>query len=129
VTVTCNKNIDSTFDRFHHTSPRPRTAPLRGQNLSSVSTITTHREHFVSFMEFVRDVKEKTGHNHIEKNFYNAIKNTETLTELCVLAFYNVAVSRPFMQHIRKHNNMLELKSFFEKKVAFMESIISDTKI
>ncbi len=80
-------------------------------------------------MDFVRDAKDKPGLTNIEQNFVNAIKNKETLTELCVLALYNVAVSRPFMRHVRMHANILELEPFFKKKVAFMGIIIQKPEI
>jgi len=58
-----------------------------------------------------------------------AIKDIPTLTELCVLALYNIAVSRPFMQHVRKHDNILTLRKFFEKKALFLQSIIDEPSL
>lgn len=80
-------------------------------------------------MEFVHDAKDKVSHTNIEKNFYTAIQNMETLTELCVLAIYFVAVSCPFMQYVWKHENILDLKKFFKTKVAFMHRIIENPQI
>jgi len=55
-----------------------------------------------------------------------AIKDIPTLTKLCVLALYNIAVSQTFMQHVRKHDNILTLCEFFEKKALFLPSIIEE---
>lgn len=77
-------------------------------------------------MESVRDGKQKPGETNIEKNFTNALKDPATLTELCVLALYNVNVSRPFMQYVRSHDNILELENFFQKKADFLQSVINN---
>jgi hypothetical protein len=80
-------------------------------------------------MDFIWDVKDKPGLMNIEQNFANALGNKETLTELCILALYNIAISHPFMQHVCKHVNILNLESFFKKKVEFMGTIIEKPMI
>jgi len=65
----------------------------------------------------------------IEVNFSVGIEDVPTLTELCVLTLYNIAVSRPFMAHVRTHDNILKLEAFFEKKASFLERIIQNPKI
>ena len=71
----------------------------------------------------------KNQEKRIEKNFTNALKDPATLTELCVLAFYNVNISRPFMQCVRSHDNILELESFFQKKADFLQTIINNPQL
>ncbi|KDR81599.1 hypothetical protein GALMADRAFT_221466 [Galerina marginata CBS 339.88] len=95
-----------------------------GSHGEAAATIIVYRDHFLSFMEAIRDAKDKPGETNIEKNFSTAIKDIPTLTELCVLALYNIAVSRPFMSHVRTHENILKLREFFEKKATFLQSII-----
>jgi len=73
--------------------------------------------------------KDKPGHTNLEKNFSNALKDIPTLTELSTLALYNIAVSQPFMKHIRSNGNILLLESFFQKKADFLESIIKNPSL
>jgi len=65
----------------------------------------------------------------IEVNFLVGIKDVPTLTELCVLALYNITISCPFMAHVRTHDNILKLEAFFKKKALFLECIIQNPKI
>jgi hypothetical protein len=95
-----------------------------GLHGEAAATIIAYWDHFLSFMEAVQDVKDKPGETNIEKNFSTAIKDIPTLTELCVLTLYNIAVSRPFMAHVRTHENILKLREFLEKKALFLQSII-----
>lgn len=113
-----------------HRVPYPDVSNTRyGSHGEAAGVIIVYHKYFVQFMEFVRDSKEKVGFTNIELNFLNALKNKETLTEICVLALYNAAVSRPFMQYVRLHENLLELGPYFEKKVQFLESIGHNPKI
>lgn len=97
-----------------------------GSHGEAAATLIVHRDHFISFMEFVRDAKDKPCLTNIEKNFLNSLKDKPTLTELCILAMYNINVSRPFMQHVRLHDNLLELGPFFQKKINFLKAIATD---
>jgi len=105
------------------------TNTLYGSHGEAAATILVYYEHFVNFMEFIRITKDRPGQTNIEKNFAAALKDVPTLTELCVLALYNVAVSRPFMQRVRRTGNILKLQTFFQKKAKFLESIIRDPTI
>ncbi|EDR08997.1 uncharacterized protein LACBIDRAFT_296659 [Laccaria bicolor S238N-H82] len=100
-----------------------------GSHGEAAGTIIAYHQHFINFMEFVRNTKDKPGEMNIEKNFANALKDTPTLTELCVLALYHVNISQPFMKHVRAHKNLLDLKSFFENKVTFLNRVIGETEI
>ena len=110
-----------------HRVPYPDVSNTRyGSHGEAAGTITSFYNHFLLFMESVRDGKQKPGETNIEKNFTNALKDPATLTELCVLALYNVNVSRPFMQYVRSHDNILELENFFQKKADFLQSVINN---
>lgn len=113
----------------HHV-PFPDVSNTRyGSHGEAAAIILVYREHFLSFMAAIRDAKDKPGETNIEKNFAAAIKDIPTLTELCVLALYHIAVSRPFMQHVRTHENILKLHDFFEKKASFLQTIIEEPSI
>ncbi|PPR01504.1 hypothetical protein CVT26_015127 [Gymnopilus dilepis] len=110
--------------------PYPDVSNTRyGSHGEAAATILVYRLWFLLFMADLRDAKDKPGETNIEKNFHEAIQDIPTLTELCVLALYFIAVSRPFMQHVRKHDNILDLRGFFERKVAFLQSIIDDPSL
>jgi hypothetical protein len=100
-----------------------------GTHGEASGTIIAYHQHFINFMDFVRYAKDRPGETNIEKNFANTLKDVPTITELCVLALYNVTVSRPFMQHVRTHDNLLDLESFFKNKECFLDNIISHPEI
>ena len=110
--------------------PYPNVSNTRyGSHGEAVATIIVYLEHFKNFMKHIRDAKDRPGETNIEKNFTSAIKDIPTLTELCVLALYNIAISCPFMAHVRTHSNILKLQGFFERKVKFLETIIENPSI
>jgi len=105
--------------------PYPDVSNTRyGSHGEAAATILVYRKDFRSLMLHIRDAKDKAGWTNIEKNFAMAIEDIPTLTELCVLALYNISVSRPFMAHVRTHDNILQLEVFFQKKADFLETII-----
>jgi hypothetical protein len=107
--------------------PYPDVSNTRyGTHGKAAATLVVYRSDFVCFIEFIRDAKDKPGLTNVEKNFLNALKDEPTFTELCVLALYNVNVSRPFMQHVRQHDNLLKLGPFFQKKREFLGAISQD---
>lgn len=113
-----------------HRVPYPDVSNTRyGSHGEAAATIIVYLEHFKKFMKHVCDAKDRPGETNIEKNFASAIEDFPTLTELCVLALYNIAVSRPFMAHVRTHDNILKLQGFFEKKADFLETIIQNPGI
>ena len=99
------KGQQDTYDYYmqYHVGyrvPYPDVSNTRyGSHGEAAGTIIAYRQHFIDFMAFVRNAKDKPGETNIEKNFANALKDKPTVTELCVLALYNVNVSRPFMKH------------------------------
>ncbi|KDR65765.1 hypothetical protein GALMADRAFT_81499 [Galerina marginata CBS 339.88] len=126
------KGQQDTYDfymEYHvgHRVPYPDVSNTRyGSHGEAAGTIIAYRQFFINFMEFVRNGKDKPGETNVEKNFANALKDVPTITELCVLALYNVNVSRSFMKHVRANDNILDLKPFFERKVNFLDKVISD---
>lgn len=109
--------------------PYPDVSNTRyGSHGEAAAVLVVYHDHFTKFMEFVRDAKDKPALTNIEKNFLNALKDMPTLTELCVLALYNVNVSCPFMQHVRLHENLLDLGPFFQKNCNFLKAISEDPK-
>jgi len=113
-----------------HQVPYPDVTNTRhGSHGEAATTILVYYEHFVNFMEFIRIAKDRPGQTNIEKKIATALKDVPTLIELCVLALYSVWVSRPFMQRRRRTGNILKLKTFFQKKAEFLQSIVRDPTI
>ena len=111
--------------------PYPDVSNTRyGSHGEAAATIIVYHNQFLTFMEFVRLGKDNSQvYTNIEKNFVNALQDTPTLTELCVLALYNVAVSRPFMKYVRLNGNILLMESFFQKKANFLKSIAENPSL
>ncbi|EPQ53476.1 hypothetical protein GLOTRDRAFT_130812 [Gloeophyllum trabeum ATCC 11539] len=61
---------------------------------------------YLTFLELVRDKKEKRNFNHMEANLYKALQDIPTITELCVLALYAQAISHPYI-HCRQSDLLL----------------------
>ncbi|KAF8799916.1 hypothetical protein BYT27DRAFT_7119357 [Phlegmacium glaucopus] len=49
-----------------------------GSHGEASATLIVYCDHFVHFMEFVHDAKDKPGLTNIEKNFLDAIQDTHT---------------------------------------------------
>ncbi|TFK58365.1 hypothetical protein BDN72DRAFT_782188 [Pluteus cervinus] len=111
--------------------PYPDVSNTRyGSHGEAAATIIAYLKAFIQFVDnFIRNSKEHPGQTNIEKNFTAGLKDIPTLTELCVLALYYIAVSRPFMQFVRHHDNILELGPFFQKKTSFLGKIMENPKI
>jgi hypothetical protein len=110
--------------------PYPDVSNTRyGSHGEAAATIIVYLKHFIMFMNFVRTSKQRVLETNIEINFSNTLKDVPTLTEFCVLALYNIAVSRPFMKRVRSNGNILLLEQFFKKKADFLQSIILNPAI
>ncbi|KAJ7835601.1 hypothetical protein B0H13DRAFT_2369248 [Mycena leptocephala] len=59
----------------------------------------------LDFMVFIKYSKEKVALNHLEQNILKGLHCASTLTELCVLALYAIAVSYPYMRVARGRVN------------------------
>ncbi|KAL1689785.1 hypothetical protein GGG16DRAFT_103492 [Schizophyllum commune] len=74
--------------------------------------IIQHHDLLVAFLLSVRDSKTASARSwtNIEQNFYNALHNQPTISELVVLALWHVLVSCPWMRYVRQPEvNMLLL--------------------
>ena len=112
-----------------HDVPYPDVSNTRyGSHGEAASTLVVYHDYFLRFMEQVRDRKEKHAFTNIEKNFYSALQDMPTLTELCVLALYNVCISQPFMCYVWSHENIFELHGYFESKAKLLDLIAENPK-
>ena len=101
-----------------------------GTYCEAAGVLLLHRNKFLEFLEFVRDSKKKRGFTNMEKNLYNALKDTATLTELAVLALYAQSISHPYMRQIRgKDLNMLDLAPLHLEVEQHMDKVIDNPDI
>jgi len=90
--------------------PYPDISKTRDRSHGKVAaTIIVYCTHFINFIQYIQDRKDRPDKTNIEKNFSNAIQDIPTLTGLCILALYNIAVLCPFMCHVQLHGNILHL--------------------
>ena len=80
----------------------PDTSNTRYQSYCHAAcALILHLEHYISFLELIRYKKESGLFNHMEQNVYKALHDIPTLTELCVLSLYSLAISAPYMHTVR----------------------------
>lgn len=137
--ICCNKdkkkgqqNTCNWYMHHHvgHSVPYPDVSNTQyGSHGEAAGVLVVHRDRFLRFMEHIRDVKEKPGFMNIEKNFYLGLQDTPTLTELCTLAAYNVCISRAFMKYVQQHENILDLRDFFTKKINLLDAVMANPKV
>ncbi|EUC54483.1 hypothetical protein RSOL_052380, partial [Rhizoctonia solani AG-3 Rhs1AP] len=87
----------------------PDTSNTRyGSHSDAAAELLVHRDHYLNFLEHVRDAKATGEFVNMEKNIYSGLKDPATLTELAAQAF-----SKPYMRHVRgSHQNSLELGAY-----------------
>ncbi|KAL1678348.1 hypothetical protein EV122DRAFT_278277 [Schizophyllum commune] len=114
--------------RVKHTVQYPGTSNTRYQSHTEAACfILRYRDILIAFMHSVRDTKQSPGWTNIEKNFYSALNDLPTLSELVVLALWHILISCPWMQHIRQPGlNMLTLGPYFKSLRAHMVSLRDD---
>jgi len=80
----------------------PDTSNNQFQSYCEASAVLLlHLQHFIEFLEYIREKKQTSQFSHMEENLWNALHCTATLTEFAVLALYGQAVSHPYMCEIR----------------------------
>jgi hypothetical protein len=96
----------------------------------AAAAILQHLQHFIAFLEYVKEKKQTMRFSHMEENLWKALHCTATKTELAVLALYAQAVTHPYMRSIcapgNAKVNMLELGPLHHKVYEHMQRIIGD---
>jgi hypothetical protein len=116
------KGILSTF---------PDTSNTRYQSYcEAAAELLTYLNEYITFLEQVRDKKEKRNFSHIEENLYNALHDGPTLTELAVLTLYAAAITHPYMRSVRgpgtENVNILDLGPLHDEVMNHLELIIEN---
>ncbi|KAG1852244.1 hypothetical protein DFJ58DRAFT_841904, partial [Suillus subalutaceus] len=116
------KGILSTF---------PDTSNTRYQSYcEAAAELLTYLNEYITFLEQVRDKKEKQNFSHIEENLYNALHDGPTLTELAVLTLYAAAITHPYMRSVRgpgtENINILDLGPLHDEVMNHLELIIEN---
>ncbi|KAJ2977047.1 hypothetical protein NUW54_g11471 [Trametes sanguinea] len=88
----------------------PDTSNTRyGSHCAAAAELLVNREHYLRFLEVIRDRKERPGFNNMEENVYRGLQDVPTLTELAILALYGQAISHPYLRTTRALQNGPEL--------------------
>lgn len=97
---------------------------------NAAAEIITHLSTYISFMEYVRDKKQKPGFTNVEKNFFTALHDIPTLTEFAVMALYSQAITIPYMRTVRGKGtneiNILDLGEYHDTVKNHVKKIIRD---
>lgn len=77
--------------------------------------------------------KEKAGLTNLEKNFLAAIQNEPTITELLLLALYNLAFSHSYMWYVcgpgTKHINLSDLGLLHQNMTNHYKKIMANPEL
>ena len=96
----------------------------------AAGVLLLHYQSIIEYLTFSKNNKQNGCFNHMEKNLWNALHCTATLTELAVLALYGQSISHPYMAKIRSgQKNMLDMGPFHEKVHKHMMDIIRRPEI
>ncbi|KIK96708.1 hypothetical protein PAXRUDRAFT_137914, partial [Paxillus rubicundulus Ve08.2h10] len=111
-------------------SPFPDTSNTRYQSYcEAAAELLTHLDHYITFLEQVRDRKKERNFSHMEENVYKALHDGPTLTELAVLVLYAAAITHPHMCSVHsqtKDINVLDLSPLHDKTCLHCDHIIED---
>jgi hypothetical protein len=106
----------------------PDTSNTRfGSYCDGATAILAHLSQFIAYLEYYRLRKSTKKFNHMEQNFWNAIHDIPTLSELAVLSLYAQSISHPYMEKVRTPGqNALELGPYHAKVLDHIGEIISN---
>ncbi len=109
----------------------PDTSNTRYQShCAAAAELLVNREHYLRFLEYVRDHKVKPGFSHLEENVYRGLQDPRTLAELAVLALYAQAVTHPYMRVVRQPDlNGLRLGPLHEQVKEYIKTLIEDPDV
>jgi len=87
-----------------------------------------NHDHFVEYLDYAKNRKDKVQFNHMEQNLWKALHDIPTQTEFSVMAIYSQAVSHPYMKEIHGDPslNALDLGPLHKTIGSFMDRIIED---
>ena len=117
-----------------HSVKFPDTSNTRYQcYCNAAAELLTYLPHYITFLELIRDKKDKPGFNHMEQNLYNALHDSPTLTEFAVLVLYAQSVTHPYMREVRgpgsENVNLLDLGPLHDELHNHIARIIDDPSI
>ncbi|TFK21326.1 hypothetical protein FA15DRAFT_573000, partial [Coprinopsis marcescibilis] len=118
-------------NRVGYTIRFPDTSNTRFQShCSAAAELIVNLPVYLEFLLFVRDKKQARNFNHMENNIFLGLKDIPTLTELCTLALYSEAVSKPYMRLVRRGGkdrvNALDLGPVHSKVKNHCRAIINN---
>ncbi|KAH6912232.1 hypothetical protein BKA70DRAFT_1535548 [Coprinopsis sp. MPI-PUGE-AT-0042] len=80
----------------------PDTSNTRFQShCDAASELIVNLALYLDFLLLIKDKKAARRFSHIEQNVFQGLNDIPTQTELCVLALYSEALSKPYMKQVR----------------------------
>ncbi|KAF8869688.1 hypothetical protein BD779DRAFT_1614354 [Infundibulicybe gibba] len=112
----------------------PDTSNTRFQShCDAAAELLVHLPLYLKFLLLVRDKKENRSFNHMESNVFKGLKDIPTLTEMCALTLYSLAITHPYMRVVRgsgdRRINALELGPLHERVSAHCAAIIANPQL
>ncbi|CDO74692.1 hypothetical protein BN946_scf184960.g6 [Trametes cinnabarina] len=92
----------------------------------AAAELLVHCPEYLSFLEIVRDCKERAGFNHMEEKIYQGLRDLPTVTELAALTLYAQAVTHPYMHTACCQQNGLLLGLFHGQLLVHIQKLINN---
>ncbi|KAJ8454145.1 hypothetical protein ONZ45_g19419 [Pleurotus djamor] len=115
--------------KYGKSSPFPGTNNTRfGSHGEAAIELIKNLDGYLAFMNDVKYRKKRPALTNLEENLVRALQDPPTLTELCILGLYMLAVTFPYMRAVRgpgnEHLNGLDLGPLHVKVRAHVQKII-----
>ncbi|KAH7917274.1 hypothetical protein BV22DRAFT_1135542 [Leucogyrophana mollusca] len=112
----------------------PDTSNTRYHSHCDAATeLIKYLDHYLEFLDFIRDNKTNPQLNHMEENLAKALRDAATLTELAVLTLYSQAVTKPYMRMVCAPGtddlNILNLGSLPEDLKCHIATVITSPSL
>jgi len=108
----------------------PDTSNTRfGSYCEAALVLVQYLDEFKEYLIFFKSTKQNQKFNHMEQNFWNALHDEKTISELVVLALYGQSISHPYVKAMRiaekNKVNMLDLGPLHNKVRNHMKKLIA----
>ena len=112
----------------------PDTSNTRfGSYCEAAIVLVQYLDEFKEYLTFFKSTKQNQKFNHMEQNFWNALHDDKTISELVVLALYGQSISHPYVKAMRiaekNKVNMLDLGPLHNKVTNHMKKIIAHPEL
>src|SRR6266550_5602572 len=108
----------------------PDTSNTRFESYCQAAVVLVqYLDDFIKYLIYFKDKKQSHKLNHMEQNFWNALHDEKTISELVVLALYGQSISHPYVKAMRTAEknkiSMLDLGPLHKKVTNHMKKLIA----